>query len=93
MEKEYKINKLFDISEEYLDFIHESLTHQIERNERLNDIFSFILILLISKKQFLDTPIVFQTQKFINKNSINILLLKNKIIKLNNWNQKGQFFI
>ena len=28
-----------------------------------------------------------------NKNSINILLLKNKIIKLNNWNQKGQFFI
>lgn len=29
----------------------------------------------------------------INKNSINILLLKNKIIKLNNWNQKGQFFI
>ena len=70
MEKEYKINKLFDNSEEYLLF---SLTQQIKRNERLNDIYSSILNLLISMKQFLDTPIVFQSQKFINKNSINIL--------------------
>ena len=59
MEKEYKINKLFDISEEYLDFIHECLTQQIERNERLNDINFPILNLLISIQQFLLTPIVF----------------------------------
>ena len=93
MEKDYKINKFFDNSEEYLYFIHECLTKQIERNERLNYIYSSILNLLISMKQFLHTPIVFQSQKLINKDNINILLLKNKIIKLNNRNQKEQFFI
>ena len=93
LENEYKNIQLFKENKEYNDYNNLCLIKQIERNDKLNNAYSSISNLLLSIQQFLSTPIIYESQRLINENSIDILLLKSKIIKLNKLVQNGQLFI
>ena len=97
LEQEYKKNELFEENEEYKFHINLCLIKQKERNEEFNknifSLYSFISNGLLSIQQLLNTQINFQSQRVIDENAIDIILLKIKNIKLDKSNKIEQVFI
>ena len=63
------------------------------KRKKLIEIYPYMTNGLLSIQQLLDRAMIFDLQRQIDINNMDIILLKNKIIELNQSNQNSQLFI